>query len=253
MTTKKEIFSLAIIVGLSVGIIGTVTVSSVMAQESESLAVDYSLTSTEEIPCQHESIFLESSSHMQISPQKQAEMDARLAVLDEEYEQVMQEYGFVFEEPELTIEQQHKLEDILEEIMMSHQESLGQFDVMFNPFMPYVEEELSEEEFKKFNETMIKIEEDTNKVLREFGFVIEEPTELSEQEQQEMEKRLAEIDRKYEQVFSEYEFGYSYGDDDYYFVIDPISELSTEKQAEFEKRLSELDAQYQELYKEFGL
>ena len=102
MTTKKEstkILSLTTIAGLSIGIIGTVTVSSVMAQESESLVSDYSQITTKESPCQHESVFSEAF-HMQMSPEKQAERDAKLAVLDEEYEQVMREYGFMFEEPE---------------------------------------------------------------------------------------------------------------------------------------------------------
>jgi len=110
------------------------------------------------------------------------EQNTQLDSLDEQYDVILREFGFV--EPELTEAQEEELET-----------KLVPLDAEYDRI---------EAEFEKQLE---KLDAKYTSVLSEYGFV--EP-ELTEAQEDELEKRLAPLDMQYDEIYGDYE---EYGDE----------------------------------------
>ena len=116
-------------------------------------------------------------------------------LLHERAEEVMQRYGFVYEEPEMTPQLEESLEEAfaqLEEDLQERMSEIGYYPPFGAP---------SPEQAAKMASVHAEFEAAADELLREHGFVIETPT-LSEEETAAMH---AELDPIYEELDAAYE------------------------------------------------
>ena len=194
MTTKKDmtvrIVGLALFAGLLAGITGAVGATVVMAEDPAKIT-----DGADGVPC-----------HSQHGPEPTAEDRAKIDELHQEIDGIMLEYGFVYEEPEsLTSAQEDKLNERITEIYTSYEKSFAAMDDRFNPLTGF---EPTEEQIQEMDRLFEKMDGEANAVMREYGFVIENPV-LSEQKEQEMSKRLEVVYVQLDELYGTY---YPYDD-----------------------------------------
>ena len=137
-----------------------------------------------------------------LGPKLDAEMDARIDRLLEEHDAVLAEYGFVYEEPELTYEQDSQLLAELDAVIARHAELLDELDDLLGGpgaaaragFFEYSAAEAA---------VHMMIQDEQDEVLRGYGFVIEEP-QLSASDEQRFSERLDVVWNKIDAVYEEY-------------------------------------------------
>lgn len=132
----------------------------------------------------------------ELEDKSEENIDDEFEKLDEQYDEILREFGYA--EPELTEEQW----DILESKLFPLDE---QYE---NILEKYKSEDISEDLEIQFEEELLKLDLQYNKILEDSGFVV--PV-LSEQEQLELDERLFEVEEKYEEIYENYDFDFTFG------------------------------------------
>ena len=123
-------------------------------------------------------------------------IDDEFENLDEQYDEVLREFGY--KEPELTEEQWNILESKLSPLDEKYENILEKYEL----------ENFSEDDEVQFEEELLRLDLQYNKILEDSGFIV--PI-LSEKEQLELDERLFEIEEKYEEIYEKYDFDFTFG------------------------------------------
>ncbi len=123
-------------------------------------------------------------------------IDDEFENLDEQYDEILREFGY--KEPELTEEQWNIIESKLHPLDKKYEEILEKYE----------SENISEAQEVQFEEELLRLDLQYNKILEDSGFTV--PV-LSEQEQLELDERLFEIEEKYEEIYEKYDFDFTFG------------------------------------------
>jgi len=139
-----------------------------------------------------------------LGPKLDAEMDARIDRLFEEHDAILAEYGFVYEEPELTYEQDSQLLAELDAAMARHAELLDELDGLLG--VPGAAARAGFFEYSAAEAAVhMMIQDEQDEILRGYGFVIEEP-QLSAGDEERFFERLDVVWDKMDAVYEEYRF-----------------------------------------------
>ena len=123
-------------------------------------------------------------------------IDDEFENLDEQYDEILREFGY--KEPELTEEQWDMLESKLSPLDEKYESILEKYE----------SEDFSEDREIQFEEELLRLDLQYNKILEDSGFIV--PV-LSEGEQIELDERLFEIEEKYEEIYEKYDFDFTFG------------------------------------------
>lgn len=123
-------------------------------------------------------------------------IDDEFENLDEQYDKILREFGY--KEPELTEEQWNIIESKLHPLDKKYEEILEKYE----------SENISEAQEVQFEEELLRLDLQYNKILEDSGFTV--PV-LSEQEQLELDEKLFEIEEKYEEIYEKYDFDFTFG------------------------------------------
>ncbi len=241
---KKQLLNYLVLTGVLLGSIGAISIPSVLAQSIEDSESDIEKL-YEELEAQYIAI-LESFGFVEpkLTETQEEELEAKLAPLEEQYEQlfanenltaeeeskiaeldkkydaILESYGFVF--PQLTEAQEQELEEKLAPLEEKFLELEGL----------YGDEEFFDSELTPEQEAQLAaLDEQYDAILQEFGFHF---PELTEEQERELEAKLAPLDEEYEKICIEFE------------------EKLKELEEVHEKQLEELDAKYSSIHAEFG-
>ena len=132
----------------------------------------------------------------ELEDESEENIDDEFEKLDEQYDEILREFGYT--EPELTEEQWEILESKLFPLDEQYENILEKYE----------SEDISEDLEIQFEEELLRLDLQYNKILEDSGFVV--PV-LSEQEQLELDERLFEVEEKYEEIYENYDFDFTFG------------------------------------------
>ncbi len=277
MTTKnkKQLLTYVVLTGLLFGSIGAISMPAAIAESYEENEYDEMYY---ELERQHIAI-LESFGFVEpeLTDAQYDELDKRLEPLevkydeifaedfeltaeeeiivdqlDAEYDAILESYGFKF--PELTEQQEKELDEMLSPIEEKFMELEYGFD-----------EECNEPSLTSEQKDAVKsLNAQYDVILEEFGFTV---PQLSESQEEELDKRFCALDAEYEKILSQYHEELSQSEMDEldkrldaldakdasimseFGFVEP--QLTDAQEEELEERLSPLDAQYDEIFWDF--
>lgn len=244
--TKRRLPIYAVLTGLLLGSVGALMTVNAYTQEGQD-AVSGGGHSYEGIMTQYDAIMASYGFKFpELTEEQVAEMDAKFAELDAEYEKVLAEGG-----DDLTAEQEDALAELYKKsdaILESYgfkfpkltdaqaaelDEKLGWLGV---EFMEYLEQS----GYCHFGDIAPELEErfellgkQYDAILQEYGLI---QPELTDAQLAEMNKRLAPLDKEYEEIISKLD-----------------GELTESETAELELRLDALDAEMASVMAEFSI
>ena len=221
---KSRIVTIIIFTGLSVGVIGLISTMDILAEISDSVSikdkyisqpfgyagvVNTPLTSSHTVSdisvkdrySLSKSAIMDDSFDFSISDKQ--ELDAKLMKLTKQYDDIYVEFGFVYEQPELTAQEQKILEEKLYNVDLKYWE----FFEIYAEAQSLADTQNVKPDFdgmqKEFELQVSMYNQEVKLVLESFGLVSETPV-LSDADQGKMDEKLAKLDARYNQIMQEH-------------------------------------------------
>ena len=235
-----------VLTGLLLGSISVISIPSIMAQSNEDTTSDIDRI-YDDLEAQYSAILKSFGfSEPQLTESREEELDAKLAPLDAEYDKIFANDDDLTAEEETKIDELDKKYDAIlksygfdyPELTESREEELDAKLAPLEERFIELEEQHGDDYYYEFDLTteeesqLEALGEKFEAILLEFGFKNPELTEVQEEK---LEKRMASLDAEYDKIFAQFD-----------------KNLSESEETELEQQLESLDVKASAIMSEFG-